>query len=111
MRSKREIELFINTAFSAYANGAQAAAQNANDGGACNFDYVVLKMRHGSKKAVDMLNRIGLRARLAKRGVIHISSPFGGQALRRTVAVEAICETFIRANLPDTEAYVYYLTD
>ena len=111
MRTKQEIEQFIDTAFSAYAAGAQAAAKHVADGGTCNFDFVVLKMRHGSAKAVEMLERIGLRARLDKRGVIHINSPFGGQAMRRTAAVEAICDTFIRAKLPDTEAYVYYLTD
>ena len=111
MRSKREFEAFINTAFSAYANGEKAALACAGDGGTCNFDFVVLKMRYGSKEAAAILNRIGLRAYLHKRGEIHVSTPFGGQALRRTVAIEAICDTFRKAELPGVEAYVYYLTD
>ena len=73
MRSKREFEAFVNTAFSAYVDGEKAARAYAGDGGTCNFDFVVLKMRHGSKEAAAILNRIGLRAYLHKRGEILLS--------------------------------------
>ena len=110
MRSDKDIELFIDTAFSAYAAAAQRAA-NRRDDGTCNFDVAVLYIKHGSAKAVEMLKRIGLPAYLRKRGVVVVSTPFGGQAQKRTSAVEAIYETFEQAKIPGVVADIEYQMD
>ena len=110
MKTKQEIDQFIDVALEAWSAGS-FAAMTTPDSGTCNMDFVVLKMRHGSKKAMEILERVGLRAYMHKRGVLHVNSPFGGQAMRRTAAVEAIAKVFRDAALPETEAYVYCLTD
>lgn len=111
MRTAEERRRFLEAAKTAYNAGAEAARKHAADDGTCNLDYVVLYMRCGSKDAVSLLGLAGFRAYLRKRGEVHISTPFGGQAMQWTAAVEAISAALNEAQIDDMHAYVRYVMD
>ena len=109
--TNKDFDLFIEAGFHAWSDGCLAADAHKEDGGACNFDSVKLYIRYGSAKCARLLARLGFRVCLEKRGVLRVFSPFGGQAERRTAAVEAIAKAFNSFNIPNVHAYVDYVMD
>lgn len=89
----------LNNAMIKAAEDAKTAAENTDDGGTCNLDFVALEnVGRSSRKIVEIAISCGLRAYESfwyKRRIVAINTPYGGQANRREAATRAIYKALL----------------
>lgn len=85
--------------------GKAAADAAPNDGGSANLDRVCLTGMKGVREGV--LRNAGIDG-YKHKSTFHLTSPFGGQGLRRYEGVQAMYRSLSEAGVP---CYVHYQLD
>lgn len=86
--TKDELKALAAAVTEAGRAGKEAAEACEDDGGTCNMDCVYLYDLKRMK--LETLKAAGINCYKRGPGVFHLSSPFGGQANRNYIGVQAM---------------------